>query len=82
MRRRPSSLATAIAAIVSVVLVVAGCEARVYGTPPDDTDAPQLTVVAPPQGGMASLPEAPPDQPVKVEPTAGTASRITSVPGG
>ena len=34
MRRRPSSLATAIAAIVSVVLVVAGCEARVYGTPP------------------------------------------------
>ena len=61
MRRRPSSLATAIAAIVSVVLVVAGCEARVYGTPPDRS--PQLTVVAPPQGGMAALPEAPPDQP-------------------
>ena len=59
MRRRPSSVATAIAAIASVVLVVAGCEARVYGTPPDD---PQLTVVAPPQGGMAALPEAPPDQ--------------------
>ncbi len=59
MRRRPSSLATAIAAIASVVLVVAGCEARVYGTPPD---TPQLTVVAPPQGGMAALPEAPPDQ--------------------
>ena len=58
MRRRPSSLATAIAAIVGVVLVVAGCEARVYGTPPDN---PQLTVVAPPQGGMAALPEAPPD---------------------
>ena len=63
MRRRPSSLATAIAAVVSVVLVVAGCEARVYGTPPDDTDAPQLTVVAPPQGGRAALPEAPPGQP-------------------
>ena len=47
MRRRPSSLATAIAAIVSAVLVVAGCEARVYGTPPDDPDTPQLTVVAP-----------------------------------
>ncbi len=61
MRRRPSSLATATAAIVSVMLVVAGCEARVYGTPPD-TDAPQLTVVAP-QGSMAPLPEAPPDQP-------------------
>ncbi len=47
MRRRPSSLATATAAIVSAALVVAGCEARVYGTPPDDTDTPQLTVVAP-----------------------------------
>ena len=62
MRRRPSSLATATAAILSAALVVAGCEARVYGTPPPDTDAPQLTIVAP-QGGMAPLPEAPPGQP-------------------
>ena len=62
MRRRPSSLATAIAAIVSVVLVVAGCEARVYGTPPDDTDTPQVTIVAP-QNNAGPLPEAPPGEP-------------------
>ena len=62
MRRRPSSLTTATAAIVSAVLVVAGCEARVYGTPPVDLDAPHLTVVAP-QGSLAPLPEAPPDEP-------------------
>ena len=37
MRRRPSSLATVTAAIMSAALVVAGCEARVYGTPPADT---------------------------------------------
>ena len=43
-------------------LVVAGCEARVYGTPPVDPAAPQLTVVAP-QGPLAPLPEAPPDEP-------------------
>ena len=55
MRRRPSSLATAIAAIVSVVLVVAGCEARVYGTP-------QVTIVAP-QNTAGPLPEAPPGEP-------------------
>ena len=47
MRRRPSSRATATAAIVIAALVVAGCEARVYGTPPADPDTPQLTVVAP-----------------------------------
>ena len=62
MRRRPSSLATTIAAIVSVVLVVAGCEARVYGTPPDDTDTPQETIVAP-QNTAGPLPEAPPGEP-------------------
>ncbi|HET9563595.1 MAG TPA: hypothetical protein VFP27_03625, partial [Mycobacterium sp.] len=62
MRRRPSSLTMATAAIVSAALVVAGCEARVYGTPPADTDAPQLTVVAP-EGPLAPLPEAPPGEP-------------------
>ena len=61
MRRRPSSLATAIAAIVSV-LVVAGCEARVYGTPPDDTGTPQVKIVAP-QNTAGPLPEAPPGEP-------------------
>jgi hypothetical protein len=62
MRRRPSSPVTAIATIGVAVLVVAGCEAPVYGTPPDDSDTPRLTVVAP-QGNAAPLPEAPPDQP-------------------
>ncbi len=62
MRRRPSSCAMATAAIVSAVLVMAGCEARVHGTPPANTDARQLTVVAP-QGSVAPLPEAPPGQP-------------------
>jgi hypothetical protein len=59
MRRRPSRLV----AVAVAVLVVAGCEARVYGTPPPvDPAAPQLTVVAP-QGPLAPLPEAPPDEP-------------------
>jgi hypothetical protein len=62
MRRRPSNLATTTAAIASAVLVVAGCEARVHGTPPVNPDAPHLTVVAP-QGSLAPLPEAPPDEP-------------------
>ena len=58
MRRRPSRLV----AVTAAVLAVAGCEARVYGTPPVDPAAPQLTVVAP-QGPLAPLPEAPPDEP-------------------
>jgi hypothetical protein len=59
--RRPSVLLTAAAASVVAAVVVSGCEARVYGTPPI-ADGPHLTVVAP-QGSMAPLPEAPPDQP-------------------
>ncbi|MGH3674454.1 MAG: hypothetical protein ACRDU5_01705 [Mycobacterium sp.] len=62
MRRRPSRLATATAMTMIAVPVVAGCEAPVYGTPPVHPDTPPLTVVAP-QGSMAPLPEAPPDQP-------------------
>ena len=58
MRRRPSRLV----AVAAAVLAVAGCEARVYGTPPVDPAAPRLTVVAP-QGPLAPLPEAPPDEP-------------------
>ena len=58
MRRRPSRLV----AVTAAVLVVAGCEATVYGTPPVDPAAPQLTVVAP-QGPLAPLPEAPTDEP-------------------
>jgi hypothetical protein len=49
--------------VTAAVLALAGCEARVYGTPPPvDPEAPQLTVVAP-QGPLAPLPEAPPDEP-------------------
>ena len=40
MRGRPSSLATAAAAIMIAALVVSGCEARVYGTPPADVGYP------------------------------------------
>jgi beta-lactamase class A len=43
------------------LLVASGCEARVYGEPAT-RDAPQLTVIVP-QGDMAPLPEAPPDEP-------------------
>jgi hypothetical protein len=59
MRRRPSRLV----AVTAAVLVLAACEARSYGTPPPvSPDAPRLTVVAP-QGPLAPLPEAPPDEP-------------------
>jgi hypothetical protein len=62
MQPRSPRRTTATATIVIAVLGVAGCEAKVYGTPPVHPDAPQLTVVAP-QGSMAPLPEAPPDEP-------------------
>ncbi len=62
MRGRPSSRATAAAAIMIAALVVSGCEARVYGTPPAESDTPQVTIVAP-QNNAAPPPEAPPDQP-------------------
>jgi hypothetical protein len=61
MRRRPSSLVTATAAVIIAVPFVAGCEAKVYGTPPQPA-GPQLTVIAP-MGTMAPLPEVPPDEP-------------------
>jgi hypothetical protein len=59
MRRRPSRLI----AVVAAVLAVAGCEARVYGTPPPSPPEPPVVVIAP-QGHMAPLPEASPDEPV------------------
>jgi hypothetical protein len=61
MRRGPSKLVTALCAVVVAAPVVSACEAKVYGTPPEPA-GPQLTVVAP-QGSMAPLPEAPPDEP-------------------
>ncbi len=62
MRRRPSNMATATAAIVAAVLVVSVCEARGYGTPPGDPDTPEATVVAP-QSNPAPMPQAPPNRP-------------------
>ncbi|HET9566303.1 MAG TPA: hypothetical protein VFP27_17815, partial [Mycobacterium sp.] len=62
MRRRASKLATATVAVAMAVLVTAGCAALSHGTPPGDTDAPQLTVVAP-QNNPVPLPEAPPGEP-------------------
>ena len=61
MYRRPSTLLLVTAAAVAVMTVAAGCEAKVYGTPPAPS-SPPLTVVAP-LGSMAPLPEAPPDEP-------------------
>jgi len=61
MRGRPSKLVTATAAVVVAVPIIAGCEAKVYGTPPEPA-GPQLTVIAP-MGTMAPLPEVPPDEP-------------------
>ncbi|KAA0081212.1 hypothetical protein CIW52_21550 [Mycolicibacterium sp. P9-64] len=62
MHRRPSTLLKVSALVATVATVVAGCEAKVYGTPPSRSGGPQLTVVAP-LGSMAPLPEAPPDAP-------------------
>jgi hypothetical protein len=62
MYRRPSTLLMVAAAAVAVITVAAGCEAKVYGTPPPRPGGPQLTVVAP-LGSMAPLPESPSDEP-------------------
>lgn len=62
MFRRPSKLLMVTASAVAVVTVAAGCDAKVYGNPPPNPEAPQLTVVAP-LGSMAPLPDAPPDAP-------------------
>lgn len=59
--RRPLRLVTATAAVVVAVPVLAGCEAKVYGTPPGPA-RPQLTVVAP-IGTVAPLAQAPPNEP-------------------
>jgi hypothetical protein len=61
MRRR-SVPKTVTAVWMVVALTLAGCEAKVYGTPPASPDVPQLTVVAP-QGSLAPLPESPPGEP-------------------
>ena len=60
MRRRPSRLVTASAAVIIAIPLVAGCEAKVYGTPPEAAST-QLTVIAP-MGTVAPLPGSPPDE--------------------
>jgi hypothetical protein len=59
MRRRPSRLV----AVIAAALAVAACEARSYGTPPSARPAPPTLTVVAPQGPLAPLPEAPPDEP-------------------
>jgi hypothetical protein len=49
------------AAVIIGIPAVTGCEAKVHGTPPEPVESP-LIVIAP-QGSMAPLPEAPPDEP-------------------
>jgi hypothetical protein len=61
MFRRPSKLLLVTALTATAVTVAAGCEARVYGSPPPPA-TPALTVVAP-LGSMGPLPDAPPDEP-------------------
>ncbi len=61
MRWRPSSRATAIAAVMCAALVVAGCEAQSHGTSPAQ-DTPQRPVVAP-QNNTLPMPQAPPEPP-------------------
>ncbi len=63
MRRRPSIRSTAAAVIVTAALVVSGCDARVYGTPPAESNIPQVTAIVAPQNNAVGLPEAPPGQP-------------------
>ena len=61
MIRRPSKLLMVTALAATVAVVAAGCEAKVYGTPPPPA-SPPLTVVAP-LGSMAPRPETAPDEP-------------------
>ena len=62
MRRRRTKWAMTTMAIVGVALLVNGCEAQVWGSPPAAQNTPQAPVVAP-QASLPVLPEAPPDQP-------------------
>jgi hypothetical protein len=62
MRRWLPKWAMTRTAIVCVALLVSGCEAQVWGTPPAAESTPRATVVAP-QASLPELPEAPPAQP-------------------
>jgi hypothetical protein len=60
---RPSKLLMVNVTVIGAAIIGAGCEAKVYGTPPVPSGAPQMTVIAP-LGSVAPLPEVPPDQAV------------------
>jgi hypothetical protein len=62
MRQRLPKWAMTTPAIVGVALLVNGCEAQVWGTPPAAESTPGATLVAP-QASLPVLPEAPPGQP-------------------
>jgi hypothetical protein len=62
MRRRPPMPVTAIA-MVMIAVLVAACEAKVYGSPPDPSPSPRMTLVAP-AAPLKALPDAPPSEPV------------------
>ncbi len=61
-RRRLANRAMTAMAIGCVALLVNGCEAQVWGTPPAAENTPQAPVLAP-QAPLPALPEAPPAQP-------------------
>ena len=62
MRRQLPNRAMTRMAIVCVALLVNGCEAQVWGTPPAAESTPQATVAAP-QASLPVPPGAPPAQP-------------------
>ena len=73
MRRWLPKWALTRTAIVGVALLVSGCEAQVWGTPPTAETTPRATVAAP-EAPLPVLPEAPPPQPTA--PLAGLDARV------
>lgn len=61
MRLRLPNRARTSTAIVCVALLLSGCEAQVWGTPPTAGNTPQAPVT--PQASLSALPAAPPAQP-------------------
>ncbi len=62
MRRRLPKWAMTRMAIVGVALLLSGCEAQVWGSPPDAPNTPPTPAVAP-QAPLTVPPEGPPAQP-------------------
>lgn len=63
-QRRVLNRTRAVTAIVCAVLLVNGCEAQVWGTPPAAENTPEAPVFAP-QAPLPAPPEAPPGQPAE-----------------